>query len=130
LKELGIHTNPHVSSDSQSLVTRIKSRIYCATAVEHSATKYYLAEDMARDGEIDLSYIPIAEMLANSFNKPLTMPGFFTQCASMRMIGIGLWNGLRNDLGIGFGNGLGIGIGNGVGIGIGICLGNGRGNGI
>jgi hypothetical protein len=67
LNELGIRTIPHVFSDSQSLIASIKNRIYRGTAVAHIATKYYLAADIARDGEIDLSYIPTAEMLADCF---------------------------------------------------------------
>jgi hypothetical protein len=124
LNELGIPTIPHVFSDSQSLIASIKNRIYRGTAVAHIATKYYLAADMARDGEIDLSYVPTAEMLADCFTKPLPKPAFLKQCAAMGMIGIGL----GNDLGT-LGNGLGIGIRNGLGNGLG-TLGNGRGNGI
>jgi len=47
------------------------NRIYRRTAVAKIATKYYLAADMARDGEIDLSYVPTAEMLADCFTYPL-----------------------------------------------------------
>jgi len=120
LNELGILTIPHVFSDSQSLIASIKNRIYCATAVPHIATKYYLAADMATDGEIDLSYVPTAEMLADCFTKPLSKPAFLKQCAAMGMIGIGLGNGLGNGLGIG----IGYSIGNGLGIGIGYSIGN------
>jgi hypothetical protein len=77
---------------------------------------------MARDGEIDLSYVPTAEMLA-----------FLTQCAAMGMIGIGLGNGpstLGNGLGIGIGNGISNGVGNGHGNGIGIRTAKGIGNAI
>jgi hypothetical protein len=119
--ELGIPMIAHVFSDSQSLISSIKNRIYRGTAVAHIATKYYLAADMARDGEIDLSYVPTAEMLADCFTKPLPKPAFLKQCAAMGMI--------RNGLG----NGLGIGIGNGLGNGLGTIengLGNGHGNGI
>jgi len=111
LNELGIPTIPHVFADSQSLIASIKNRIYRRTAVAHIATKYYFAADMARDGEIDLSYIPTAEMLADCFTKPLPKPAFLKQCAAMGMIGIGLGNGLGNSLGIGIGNGLGNGLG-------------------
>jgi hypothetical protein len=117
LHELGIPTIPHVFSDSQSVIASIKNRIYRGTAVANVATKYNLAADMARDGEIELSYIPTTDMLADCFTKPLPMSGFLKQCAAMGMIG----NGLGNGLGIGIGNGLGT-IGNG--------LGNGDGNGI
>jgi len=128
LNELGIPTIPSVFSDSQSLIASIKNRIYCGTEVAHIATKYYLAADMARDGEIDLSYVPTAEMLADYFTKPLPKLGFLTQCAAMGMIGIGLGNGL----GIGIGNGLGYGLrtmGNGLGNGHrnGMAIGNGKG---
>jgi len=113
LSELGIPTIPHVFSDLQSLIASIKNRIYRGTAVANIATKYYLAADMARDGEIDLSYVPTAEMLAGCFTKPLPKPAFFKHCAVMRMDIIGLGNGL----GIGIGNGLGNGHGNGIGTG-------------
>jgi hypothetical protein len=115
LNELGIPTIPRVFSDSQSLIASIKNRIYRGTAVAHIATKYYLAADMGRDREINLSYVPTAETLADCFTKPLPKPAFLKQCAAMGMIGIGLGNGLGN----GHGNGIGIGnvhgIGNAVG---------------
>jgi hypothetical protein len=63
-------------SDPQSLIPIIKNTIYCGTAVAHIVTKYYLAADMARDGEIDFSYGPTAEMLADCFTKPLPKPPF------------------------------------------------------
>ena len=125
LNELGIPTIPHVFSDSHSLFASIKKIIYHGTAVAQIAMKYYLAADMAIDGEIDLSYIPTAEMLADCFTKPLPKPAFLKQCAAIGMIGIGLGNRLGNGLG----NGIGIGIGNGLGNGrgrIGKGLGNGQ----
>jgi len=70
---------------------------------------------MARDGKIDLSYVPTAEMLADCFTMPLPKPGFLKQCAAMGMIGIGLGNGLGIGPGNGRGNGIGIGHGNGIG---------------
>jgi hypothetical protein len=115
LNELAIPTIPHVFSDSHSLIATIKNRIYRGTEVAHIATKYYLAADMARDGKIDLSYVPTAEMLADCFTKPMPKPAFLKQCAEMGMIRIGL------------GNGLGIGIGNGIKNGLGNCHGNGIG---
>jgi len=66
LNELGIPTIPHVFSNSQLLIASIKNRIHRGTAVAHIAPKYYLAADMARDGEIDLSYVPNAELLATA----------------------------------------------------------------
>jgi len=116
LNELGIPTIRHMFSDSQILIASIKNRIYRGTAVAHIATKYYLAEGMARDGKIDLSYVPTAEMLADCFTKPLPKPAFLKQYAAMGMIGIGLGNGL-STLTNGRGNGIGIGkgIGNAVG---------------
>jgi len=128
LNELSIPTIPHVFSDSQSLIVSIMNRIYRGTAVAHIVTKYYLAADMARDGEIDLSYVPTAEMLADCFTKPLPKLAFLKQCAAMGMIGIGLGNGVGNGLGIGIGNGIANGLGNGHGNGIGIGHGNGIGN--
>jgi hypothetical protein len=128
LNELGIPTIPHGFSDSQSLIASIKNRIYRGTTVAHIATKYCFAAAMARVGEIDLSYVPTAEMLADCFPKPLPNPSFLRHCAAIGMIGIGLGNGLgnglRNVLGNSLGNGIGIGIGNGIGNG----LGNGHGN--
>jgi hypothetical protein len=65
---------------------------------------------MARDGEIDLSHVPTAEMLANCFTKPLPNPAFLKQRGAMGMFRIGLGNGLGmlgNGLGIGFGHSLG-----------------------
>jgi hypothetical protein len=38
---------------------------------------------MSRDGEIDLSYIPTAEMIACCFTKPLPEPAFLKQWAAM-----------------------------------------------
>ena len=127
LKELDIPTIPHVFSDSQSLITSIKNRIYRGTAVAYVATKYYLAADMARDGEIDLNYVPTAAMLADRFTKPLPKPAGLKKCVAMGMIGICLQNGLGIGIGYGFGNGLGI-LGNGHGIGI--RTGTGIGNGV
>jgi hypothetical protein len=75
---------------------------------------------MARDGEIDLSYVPTTEMLTNCFRKPLPKPAFLKQYAAMGMIGIGLGNGLGKGLGDGLGNGLG----NGLWIGIKYALRN------
>jgi hypothetical protein len=123
LNELGIPTTPQVFSDSHSLIARNKNRIYHGTAVAHIVTKDYLAADLVRDGEIDLRYIPTAEMLADCFPKWLLKPAFLKQCEEMwnigNRLGNGLGNGLRNCLGT-FGNGLGnrIGIGNENGIGI------------
>jgi hypothetical protein len=53
---------------------------------------------MARDADIDLSYVLTAEMLTDCFTKPLLMPAFLKQCATMEMIGIGPVNGLVNGL--------------------------------
>jgi hypothetical protein len=126
LNALGIPTIPHVLLGSRSLITSIKNRICRGTAVAHNATNYYLAADMARDGEIDMSYIPTAEMLADCLTKPLPKPAHSKQCSEMGMIGIGLGNGLgfgtknalRNglsSLGNGHGNGIGIGTRKGSG---------------
>ena len=111
LNELGIPTIPHVFSDSQSLIASIKNRIYRGTAVAHIATQYYLAADMATDGEIKLSYVPTAEMIADCFTKPLPKTAFLKQSAAMGMIGVGLGNGLGNAIGIGTGKGIGNAVG-------------------
>jgi len=111
LNELGIRTILPAFSDSQSLITSIKKRIYRGTPVAHIATDYNSAADMARDGEIDLSYVLTAEMPADCFTKPLPKPAFLKQCATMGTIGIGL----RNCLGMrGNGRGNCIGIANGI----------------
>jgi len=127
LNELSIPTIPHMFSNSQSLIASIKNRIYRGTPVSHNATKYYLAADMARDGEIDLSYVATAEMLADYFTKPPPKPAFLKQCAAMGMIGIVLGNGLAIGLGNSLRNGLdmeGNGDGNGIRIAIGNAIGN------
>jgi len=85
-------------SASPSLIVRIKNRISRRTALAHIATKYHLPAAMATDEEIDLSYVPTAEMLADCFTKPLPKPAFLKQCATMGMIGSGnvIGNGLAN----------------------------------
>jgi len=118
LNELGIPTIPHVFSDSQALIASIKNRFYRGTAVAHIATKYFLAADMARDEEIDLSYVPTAEMFADCFTKPLPKPAFLKQSEAMGTIG--------NGLGIGIGHGVGNGHGNGIGTGNGVRNGVGK----
>jgi hypothetical protein len=110
LNELGVLTIRHVLFDSDSLIPSIKNRIYRRTAVAHSATKYYLADDRSRDREINLSYVPTAKMLADYFTNPLTKPAFVKQCAAMEMIGNAVGNGLR----IGIGNRLRNCHGNGI----------------
>jgi len=106
LNELCIPTIPQEFFDSQSLIVSIKNLIYQDTAVAHLATKYYLSADMARDGEIDLSYIPTAEMRADCFTMPLPKPAILKQRAAVGMIRIGLRNGLGIGIGNGFGNGI------------------------
>jgi hypothetical protein len=105
--ELGIPTIPHVFSNSQSLIASIKNRMYCTPAVAHIGTKYNLGAVIARDGEIDLSYVPTAGMLANFFTKPLPNPAILKQCAEMGLIRIGLGNGLTKGLRSAIRNGLG-----------------------
>jgi hypothetical protein len=120
---LGIPTFPHVFSDSQSHIARIKNRIYHGAAVAYIPTKYYHAADIPRDGEVDLSYIPTAEILADCFTMPLPKPSILKQYAAMGIIGITIGNGLgkghgtiRNRLGNVHRNGIGNGkhIGNAV----------------
>jgi len=106
LNELGIQTLTHMFSDSQSQITSIKSRIHCRPAVAHIATKYYLAADMARDGEMELSYIQTTEMLADRFTKPVLTNAFLKQFASLGIIGVDLVNGLGIAVDNGLGNGL------------------------
>jgi hypothetical protein len=123
LNDLGIPTIPHMFSNSLTLSVSIKHRIYRGTVVAHIGTKYYLPADMARDGEIDLSYILTAEMRADCFTKPLPRPAILNLCTAMGVIGIGIWNGLGNGLDIQV-NGLGNGHGNGIEFGTGIGIGN------
>jgi hypothetical protein len=81
---------------------------------------------MARDGEIDLSYIQTAEMLPDCFTKPLPKPAFLMHGVTVGMIGIGLGNGLGtlgNALRIEISNGIQNGLGNGHGK----CSGTGNG---
>jgi hypothetical protein len=67
LNELGIVTVPHIFCNSQSHIPSITNILSRRTAVAHSSTKYYLDDDMARDGEINKNYIPTAGMLADCF---------------------------------------------------------------
>jgi len=57
LNEVGIPIIPRMFSYAQLHITSLKTRIYRGTAVAHIATKYYVAAGMARDGEIDTSYL-------------------------------------------------------------------------
>jgi hypothetical protein len=61
---------------------------------------------MARDREIDLSYIPTAEMLANCFTKPQLEQHCLKEFVAMEMISFRLPNGLGIGIGNGVGNGL------------------------
>jgi hypothetical protein len=72
----------------------MKKRIYCETVVTDIATYYYLDTDMARDSEINLSFVPTAVVLTDCFTKPLPKPTFVKLCATMRMTRIGLGNSL------------------------------------
>jgi hypothetical protein len=76
MNKLGIPTVPHMFSNSQSLIWSIYNRIYRGSLVTHDATKFDVAGDMAREGGIDLRYIPTAEMLPDCFTQPLPNPGF------------------------------------------------------
>jgi len=40
---------------------------HCGIVVAHIRTKYYVAADMTRDREINLSYLPTVKMLADNF---------------------------------------------------------------
>jgi hypothetical protein len=111
---LGIPTFPHVFSDSQSQIARIENRIYHGTAVAYIPTKYYHAADIPRDGEVDLSYIPTADILADYFTMTLPKPSILKQYAAMGIIGITIENGLGNGHGT-IGNRLGNVHRNGIG---------------
>jgi hypothetical protein len=71
LNEHGIPTIPQLISKSESWTATIKNRIYLGTVVAHAATKYCDADDMAKDRDSNLSYIPTAEILTDCFTKPL-----------------------------------------------------------
>jgi hypothetical protein len=58
--------------------------------VAHIATKYHLAADMVRDGEVELEYIPSDQMLADGFTKGLPKPSFLKLCCLMGLVGKGL----------------------------------------
>jgi hypothetical protein len=45
-------------SDSQSLIPSLQNRIYHETSVGHIVTNNYVAAEIARDQDIDLSYRP------------------------------------------------------------------------
>jgi hypothetical protein len=64
-------------------VASIKDRIYHSTAVAHITIKYNLAADMARDEEIDLSYVPTAEMIASWGNVELMGITYITMQRTM-----------------------------------------------
>jgi hypothetical protein len=83
LSRLGIPTITHIFFESQSLIACITNRICRGTAFAHIATKYYLLADMATDGEIEVNYVPTAEMLADCFTNPLPRPPFLKQCAAL-----------------------------------------------
>jgi len=89
MEELGIDCKPKILTDSQSMLASIKGRIYRGTAVIRMATKYHLAADMVRDGEVEMEYISSDEMIADMFTKELLKPSLLKQCMSMGMIGIG-----------------------------------------
>jgi len=82
MEELGIDCKPKILTDSQSMLASIKGRIYRGTAVVHIATKYHLAADMVRDGEVEMEYIPSDEMIADMLTKELPKPSFLKQCMS------------------------------------------------
>jgi len=74
LNVLGLPTIAHIISNSQLRIVVFKNRIHRRTAVAQIATRCRLIADMARDGEIDLSYVQTAEILADFFTKPLLKP--------------------------------------------------------
>jgi len=100
LNDLSILTIPYMLTDTQPLIATIMNTIYCRTAVAHIVMKYILAADVERDGEIDLSYIPTVEMLADCFPKPLPKPAILKPCPAMEMIWMQLENVHVNGLGI------------------------------
>jgi hypothetical protein len=55
---VGVTTIPHMISDSQSLIPSLQNRIYHGTSVGHIVTNNYVAAEIARDQDIDLSYRP------------------------------------------------------------------------
>ena len=93
LLEFGIgnaNGKPIMFTNSKSMLESVKARIYRGTAVAHIATKYHLAADMVRDGEIELEYVPSDGMLADGFTKALRKPAFRRLCWLMGLRGKGL----------------------------------------
>jgi len=95
LTKLGIPTIPEVCPNSHSVITSIKNRIYRGSKVAHIVTRYYHAADKAADGELHLSNVPTAEMLADCNTKQLLKPTIVVQHAAMGMIRMGLWIALE-----------------------------------
>ena len=69
LHELGISNRPILHTDSQSMLASIKGNIYRGTQVTHIATKFYLAAEMVRNGEIDLRYVATVDMVVDADRK-------------------------------------------------------------
>jgi len=95
--------------------------IYHRTAVIHIEINCYLHPDMARDGDIDLSYELTAEILCDSCIKPAVKLGCLKKCIAIGAIANGLgqcigtvlcvvWNDYSNGLGNWIGNANGIAV--------------------
>ena len=87
LHELGISDRPILYTDSQSMLASIKGNIYRGTHVTHIATKFHLAAEMVRNGEIDIQYVATVDMLADAMTKALPKPVFLPLCRQMGLCG-------------------------------------------
>ena len=83
LNELGISNRPILHTDSQFMLASIKGNIYRGMQVTHIATKFYLAAEMVRNGEIDLRYVATVDMVADTMTKGLPRPVFLPLCWRM-----------------------------------------------
>jgi hypothetical protein len=87
LEEFGIQDKPTMYSDSQSMIASIKSNAYRGTAATHIATKFHLAADLVRSGDVELVYIPSNDMVADTMTKALPKPAFVKFCVAMGLTG-------------------------------------------
>ena len=83
LHELGVSQRPILNTDSQSMLASIKGNIYRGTQITHIATKFHLAAEMVRNGEIELRYVATVDMVADAMTKALPRPVFLPLCRRM-----------------------------------------------
>ena len=83
LHELGISDRPILHTDYQSMLASIKGNIYRGTHVTHIATKFHLAAEMVRNGEIEIRYAATVDIVADAMTKALPKPVFLPLCRRM-----------------------------------------------